>query len=128
MSKSKRIVAPFTNNFGVTINPGDKVYAITVCSHRTYISEVEYVGYIERDGYDYNTRQYEKMKFAQVRRPTTDRKAYYEGTDTLVNWSTFNRGEDKIEWRETERFIITTLQYNNIIPVTSPIATLAEAV
>ena len=127
MSKTKRIVAPFTNKFGDKINPGDTVYAITVCTKRTNIEKVEYVGYIERQGWNYRTSKHEIVPFVQVRRPTTKSYYVYEGTDTLVNWSTFDRTQ-KTERKEEQTSIITTLCYNNIIPANSTLDKLAEAV
>ena len=45
MSKSKRIVGPFTSEFG-TFQPGDRANAVTMCTSRTNVARVEYVGYV----------------------------------------------------------------------------------
>ena len=59
MEKPKRIVEPFINKWGSTITPGQKVFAITNCTHQTRVDLVEYIGYVERDG---------KRPHVQVRR------------------------------------------------------------
>jgi len=96
MEKPKRIVAPFTTEWGHTIQPGQKVFAVTTRSHQTHVSEVEYVGYVERDAikYDSETKKYYNYKrsHVQVRR--------------ACRWT-------------QDTTIISTLCYNRIIPVES---------
>ena len=96
MKKPKRVVGPFTTEWGNTIQPGQKVFAITTCSHQTCVMEVEYVGYVERDSLrsDSDMKEFYKSKrqYVQVRR--------------ACHWT-----------RDTT--IISTLVYNRIIPVES---------
>ena len=116
MAKSKRIVAPFTNQWGDVINPGDKVFAITVCTGRTNVDKVEYVGYI----------QHSHSVSVQVRRPHIYRQAFYKGTDQHATWPFESNRE--VEWRKRETTWITTLQYNRIIPCTVTPEQLAEKI
>ena len=128
MSKTKRILGQFTNQFGQTFNPGDKVIAVTVCTGRTNIARAEYVGYVERDSYNWQTKTYQKEKFVQIRRPSTTSVAVYGGTTVKVNWATFIRGKDEAEWITVEKPIVTTLWYNNILADDSSVDSLIEAV
>ena len=127
MSKSKRVVAPFTNQFGQTLNPGESCIAITTCTGRTSISRVEYVGYIERNSYNYQTRSYEPTKYVQIRRPAKVYKgAFYEGTDEKARWPyDANR---KVDYRYEDSKIITTLQYNNVLADKTSVDDLIKAV
>ena len=124
MAKTKRIVAPFTNEHG-TFNPGDEVIAITVCTKRVNVERVEYVGYIERNDYDWRTKQYEPMHYAQVRRPTTQYTSFWKGTDVKAVWP---YGDREVEYRNVKKYIITTLQYNRIIPANVSVNELIERI
>lgn len=115
MTKSKRIVGPFTSEYG-TFNPGDPAIAITVCTKRVNVSRVWYVGYIERDSYNYKTRQTEKVKFAQVRRPIFTHTVFWAGTEEKAQWP---YGDRKVEYRKIPGTIVSTLQYNRIIPASA---------
>lgn len=112
MSKSKRIVGPFTSEYG-TFNPGDKAIAITVCTGNVCVERVEYVGYIEREEYQWDTKKTELMKFAQIRRPTTTFTCFWKGTDEKAKWP---YGSREVEYRNVDSMIITTLHYNRLLP------------
>lgn len=127
MGKSNRVVAPYTNKFGQTINPGDSCIAITTCTGRTSIDRVEYVGYIERKVYNWRTKEYTPSQFVQIRRPAKVYKgAFYEGTDERARWP-FDQSR-KVEYRYEDSKIITTLQCNNVIADTSTVDQLMKAV
>ena len=128
MSKSKRIEGPFTNKFGQTFNPGDKVIAVTVCTGRTNIARAEYVGYVERKEGNWPNPGTITRKYVQIRRMSTSSVAVYGGTTIKVNWSTFLRGKDICEWITVEKPIVTTLCYNNILADESSVDALIEAV
>lgn len=102
MSKTKRIIAPFTSEYG-TFNPGDQAIAITVCTGNVHVSRVEYVGYVERQG----------DKFAQIRRPTKTFTSFWAGTDEKARWP---YGDRKVEYRDVHGTIISTLWYNRLLP------------
>lgn len=110
MSKSKRIVGDFESKFGV-FKPGDKAYAVTRCTGRMTIAEVEYVGYIERIVYDWRIASYSTEKFAQIRRPSKKTEWYNKETGEVCEY--FNGAA--VRWVDCE--IITTLQLNNLIPL-----------
>lgn len=112
MSKSKRIVGPFQSDYG-SFNPGDPAIAITVCTGSVNVARVEYLGYIEREVFDWHTKKKDTAKFAQVRRPTNRYTAFYKGTDTVAVWP---YDERPVEYRPTPGTTITTLQYNRLIP------------
>lgn len=111
MSKSKRVVAPFTNEFG-TFNPGDQAIAITVSTGRVSVARVEYVGYVERKVYSWHEKKHTTRKHAQIRRPIQKWQAFYKGTDERASWP--YKGE--VEYRTLDGFAITTLQHNRLIP------------
>ena len=118
MSKAKRIVAPFTNKFGDTINPGDKVYAITTCTHRTRVNESEYVGYVERSGYDFKTKQKVMMPYVQVKTKRS-RPTYYDNVKKATfKWSDYTSEyfKQNVTRGEEDFYAISTLYYNNIVP------------
>lgn len=115
MSKSKRIVGPFTSEFG-TFNPGDSAIAVTVCTGRVNVARVEYVGYVERQTYNWNTKQTEVQKFAQIRRPSSWWGAFWKGTDQKASWP---YGDREVEYRSVDTQIITTMQYNRLMPSTT---------
>lgn len=111
MTKSKRIEKPFTSEYG-TFNPGDPAIAITVCTGRVCVDRVEYVGYIVRNEYNYKTRQREDMKYAQIRRPSERFEWYNKETGEAEKWkANGNQGT-----RYVPTTIITTLQYNRLLP------------
>jgi len=128
--KRERKILPYTNKFGDVINPGDTVYAITTCTKQTCINKGEYIGYVERDGYDYKTKSYVKMPFVQVKVPA-ERTEYF---DTLKNkkydWAGYTKEyfAEHVERRDIAYDRITTLQYNNILPSNTSVETLAKAV
>lgn len=109
MSKSKRIVGPFTSEFG-TFNPGDDCIAVTVCTKNVSVARVKYVGYVERQGYNRQSKQYETMKFAQIRRPTKKLQWFNEETGETCNW--FSGA--KARWIDAE--VVSTLQDNRLLP------------
>ena len=112
MSKSKRIIGPFTSEYG-TFNPGDQAIAITVCTGNVHVSRVEYVGYVERETYNWKTKTKEAEKFAQIRRPTKTFTPFWAGTDEKARWP---YGDRKVEYRDVHSTIVTTLQYNRLLP------------
>ena len=93
MTKSKRIEAAYTNEFKQTFNPGDSCIVVTTACHRVSIERAVYVGYVERNAYDWRSRKYDLQKFVQIKRPID---TWYKG-----------------KWQTLER--ITTLQDNNIL-------------
>lgn len=124
MSKSKRIVGPFTSEYG-TFNPGDQAIAVTVCTGRLNVERVEYVGYIERDNYNWHTKKHEKAMYAQVRRPTQTFTPFWRGTNEKATWP-YNSKE--VEYRNVDRMIITTLQQNRLLPAGTSTDELMKAV
>jgi len=125
MSKSKRIEGPFTNKFGQTFNPGDQAIAVTTCTGRTNIARVEYVGYIERNIYNWHTKKTEVEKFVQIRRPTSTFTSFWKGTDEKASWP---YGDREVEYRDVSGTLVTTLQYNNIIAAEASVDQVIEAV
>lgn len=124
--KPVRKTLPFTNKFGDTIQPGDKVYSITTCTHRTCITEGEYVGYIER-GY---RNQGEPIPYVQVKVPAV-RTVYFDKLkNATFKWADYTRDyfKEHVVRSEEKIFRISTLNYNNIIPRTSSTEKLAKAV
>lgn len=115
MSKSKRIEQPFQNEYG-TFNPGDKCIAVTVSTGRVNVARVEYVGYVERQGYNYQTQKRETMKFAQIRRPTSRFTCFWKGTDERASWPYLDR---EIEYRYVDGTTVTTLNYNRLLPASA---------
>lgn len=123
MSKTKRIVGPFTSEFG-TFNPGDAAIAVTVCTGRTCVDRVEYVGYVERNQYNWKTKEYEAMKFAQIRRPSEQLEWYNKTTGEACNWSR----DENISHRYITKHIVTTLQYNRLLPAVTDTDGLIKAI
>lgn len=78
----------------------------------THVDRVEYVGYVERNAYNYQERKYMLEKFAQIRRPVTRFTPFYKGTDNEATWP--YQGE--VEYRHIPGTLVTTLQYNRLIP------------
>jgi hypothetical protein len=128
--KPVRKTLPFTNKFGDTIQPGDMVYSITTCTHRTCITEGEYVGYIERSGYDYKTRESKNIPYVQVKVPAV-RTVYFDKLkNATFKWADYTRDyfNEHVVRSEEKIFRISTLNYNNIIPRSSSTEKLAKAV
>lgn len=115
MSVSKRIEGPFQSEYG-TFNPGDAAIAITVCTGRVCVDRVEYVGYVERNQYNYKTKQYEPTKFAQIRRPVQRGEWYDKTTNERCNWQAGNKN---LGFRYVSTIGITTLQYNRLLPASA---------
>lgn len=124
--KTKRIVEPFQTKYNQTIQPGDKVFAVTTRTHRVSVREAEYLGYVERKTYNYKTREYEMMKFAQIRSPSKKCVCYFKGTDTEAKWP-YDPNAGEREWRAIPTTMISTLQYNRIFRAGSSAADLAAA-
>lgn len=114
MSKSKRIVGPFTSEYG-TFHPGDEAIAITVCTGRVNVARVEYVGYVEN---------YRGEKKAQVRRATTRSEWYDKDTGEATRWM---HGRN-LGIRYLPATVITTLNYNRLIPASAETDTLIRAI
>lgn len=130
MGKSKRIVAPFVNDFGQVIQPNDPVFAVTTCTHRVSINKVKYIGFVERETYNWRDSKYEMQKFAQISAPATRHVYYKKGTTEPFQWSTYVQGVpgDQQYDRVEEQFEqISTLQYNRILPITASLDQMAEA-
>ena len=128
--KRERKILPFTNRFGDVIQPGDTVYSITTCSHRTHINKAEYVGYIERSQYDWRTKETKLEPYVQVRLPYTSTIYFDKKKNKEYDWvgHTKEYFDENVERREIPGFRISTLWYNNVIPTNAPIDQLAEAV
>lgn len=116
----KRIEGPFTNKFGQTFNPGDKAIAVTVCTGRTTVARVEYVGYVER--LDYYRKSSEPLKYAQIRRPSKRLEWFDKTTGEKCKWSR----DANVGARYGDYSIITTLQYNNLIADSSSVDALIK--
>jgi hypothetical protein len=113
MSKSKRIVGPITTEYG-TFQPGDQAIAITVCTSRVNVARVEYVGYVEHSG----------QMFAQVRRATTRSEWYDKDTGEATRWTPGRN----LGIRYLPATVITTLQYNRLIPASVGVDALIEVI
>jgi hypothetical protein len=117
--KKERKMLPFTNNFGDVINPGDSVYVITTCTHRTHVAKGEYVGYLERLGYDWKTKKSTTVPAVQVKTPYTKTVYWDKRTDKPFKWSDYTTSEvfkEHVETRNEPAFRISTLNYNRIVP------------
>lgn len=131
MSKSKRIVAPFINEFGQVIQPNDVVFAVTTCTHRTNVFEAKYVGYVEREAYDWKEKKKVMQKFAQISTPSFKTTFVKKGTNETFQWNTldYNRPrEEQYDVVKTPFNYISTLQYNRILPAYASITQLASVV
>jgi hypothetical protein len=128
--KRERKILPFTNRFGDVIQPGDFVYAITTCTHRTHVNKAEYVGYVERSSYDWKTKEYKDMPYVQVKSPCTIVEYFDKKANKKYDWVGYTKEyfDQNVERREIPSTRISTLQYNNILPVTAAIDQLVEAV
>lgn len=131
MSKSKRIVAPFINDFGQMIQPNEQAFAVTTCTGRVSVKEVKYVGYIEREAYNWRESKREMQKFAQISTPSKKNVYYKKGTSELFKWSTYVSGvpgHEQYDLVEVAFDQISTLQYNRILSKDSSLSQLASAV
>lgn len=131
MSKSKRIVAPFINEFGQVISPGEEVFAVTTCTHRTNVFEAKYVGYVERETYDWKEKKNVVAKFAQISTPSTKHVYFKKGTNEPFSWSSYVSGvpgDQQFDRAEVEYDYISTLQYNRILSKGSSLHQLASVV
>lgn len=129
--KKERKVLPFTNSFGDVIQPGDDVYIVTTCTHRTHVTKGEYIGYVERSGYDYHKNESVVLPVVQVRVPTTRTIYWDKRTDKPFKWSDYSTSEifsENVETRTEPTFYISTLNYNRILPANTSADRLAEAV
>jgi hypothetical protein len=112
MSKTKRIEGPFQSEYG-TFNPGDEAIAITVCTGRVRVARVEYVGYIERQSYDWQLKQQVVKKYAQVKHQVKRFTPFLKGTDEVAKWP---YEHNDVQYRHVPGTHISTLQYNRLIP------------
>jgi hypothetical protein len=131
MSKSKRIVAPFINDFGQVIQPNEQVFAVTTCTHRTHVFEAKYVGYVERQDYNWKEKKHEMKKFAQISTPSSRHVYYKKGTTELFQWGSYVNGmpgDQQYDRVEVPFDQISTLQYNRILSKNSSLHELASVV
>lgn len=131
MGRAVRIVAPFINDFGQVIQPGEQVFAITTCTKVTRVNKAKYIGYVERNSYNWQTREYEPMKFVQISTPSTRHVYYKKGTKQPFAWSFYNSdipGDQQYDRVEEQYEHISTLQYNRILSVNSSLDQMAETV
>ena len=132
MSKSKRIVAPFINDFGQVIQPNEEVFAVTTCTGRVAVKEAKYVGYVERETYNWKEKKHETMKFAQISTPSAKPVYYKKGTEQLFNWSSDYiqgvPGDQQFDRVEVSFDQISTLQYNRVLSKNSSLHQLASVV
>ena len=129
MSNRKQL--PFTNSFGDVIQPGDSVYVVTTCTHRTHVSKGEYLGYLERSGYDYREKKSTMIPAVQVKVSYTSQRYWDKRTNKYFKWTDYTTQEDfkaNVESRVEQAFRISTLQYNRILPAGVSADRLMEAV
>lgn len=128
--KRERKILPFTNKFGDTINPGEQVYVITTCTHTTCVNKGEYLGFVEREDYDWKLKQTKMMPYVQVK--VKDQRTVW--FDTLKNekysWVGHNNEyfQAHVEHRKEDFHRISTLYYNNVIPANASADRLMAAV
>lgn len=119
---SNRKELPFTNSFGDVIQPGESVYVITTCTHRTHVGKAEYIGYLERSGYDWKSKKSTMVPYVQVKTPYNKTIYWDKRTDKPFKWADYTTSEDfklNVETRSEPAFRISTLQYNRILPSSS---------
>lgn len=117
MSEKKvvRHIEPFTNEFGDVIQPGEAVYAVTMCTSRTHITKGEYLGVIKREG-----RRGQVQLVVQVE-VDAKRTAYrYKDTKEDTTWIEYYYN-GRPNGREVEIYSVpckrvSTLQLNRIVP------------
>lgn len=133
MAKRERKILPYVNQYGDTINPGETVYVVTTCTHRTRVNKCEYIGFVERMEYDYKSAKYASKPYVQVRVPST-RLVYYDKlTNEKWDWSMYSiKGADyyrnNVEARKESYDRISTLQHNRILPANIAPDRLMEAI
>lgn len=130
-SRTKRIVAPFINDFGQVIHPNDEAFAVTTCTGRVSVKKVKYIGYIEREAFNWRDSKYEKQKFAQISTPAKKHVYYQKGTTDPFAWSFYNSdipGDQQYDRVEVKFDQISTLQYNRILPITASLDEMAQSV
>lgn len=115
MSKSKRIVGPFQSEYG-TFNPGDTAIAVTVCTGNVRVARVEYVGYIERETYDWKLKIQVVKKYAQVKRQVQRFTPFLKGTNEVAKWP---YSMSDVQYRHVPGTHISTMQYNRLIPASA---------
>lgn len=129
--KRVRVIKPFTNMLGQVIEPGMPVFVVTTCTHQTYITKGEYIGYIERDVYRYNRETMALVAvpepFVQARVECYTSGCVYKDTGEKVVWSKYDANRES-EWVTTKSTRITTLQYNRILRADSSLEEMAAAV
>lgn len=131
MSKVNRIVAPFINDFGQVIQPNEQVIVVTTCTGQTRMKEAEYIGYVERQAFDWQERKHVMKKFAQIRTPYEKISYVHTGTDKPFNWSTFQHGvprEQQYDTVKTPATFVSTLHYNRVLARNSTVSEIAKAV
>lgn len=131
MSKTKRIVAPFINDFGQMIQPNEQAFVVTTCTGRVKVKEAKYVGYVERESYDWSEKKHVMKKFAQISTPSTKHVYYKKGTTEMFKWSDYVSGvpgHEQYDRAEVAFDQISTLQYNRILAKDSSLSQLASAV
>lgn len=121
MTKRERKILPFVNKFGDVINPGESVYIVTTCTHRTRVNKGLYIGFVEREQYDWKTDQYSPKPFVQVKVPGSRTVYYDKKTNKKWDWSLYKKlGSDyykeNVEVRAEPYDHISTLFYNRILP------------
>lgn len=110
---SKRIEGPIELEHG-TFNPGDECIAVTICTGHVNVARVEYVGYVVQNRYNYQTRKYEEVKKAQIRRPT--KRGEWYNKETGEKTSSWRAGGASIGFRYVDGTVVSTLCYNRLLP------------
>lgn len=120
MSKSKRLVQPYVDKAGQTIQPGDRVVVITHSTGTVRAKVGEYVGVIPSTYWDYNAKENKVWYSVQVRVPVTSGRMRNVAGD-LLTWNQYYKlpkpDQKNWEWVRVEEFRITTLQNNLIFKV-----------
>lgn len=106
--KSVRIEQPFQTEVG-SVNVGDQVAVMTVCTKRASMFRGKYLGYIESTNGSKRVQVEVEDKFLIY---------YYKGTNKRFSWSdydakTFN---DSVELRKEIGTRVATLINNKILP------------
>lgn len=125
--KVVRHIEPFTNEFGDVIQPGEAVYAITMCTSRTHVTKGEYLGVIKRAGWRGDVEPYVQV------RVNTQRTAWrWKDTKENTTWNEYYKqlhgvGRD-VETYQVPCTRISTLQLNRIVPAKINADQLAAAI
>ena len=125
--KVARHIEPFTNEFGDVIQPGEDIYAITMCTKNTYVTKGKYLGVIKRAGW----RGQEQLA-VQVE-VDAKRAAYrYKDTKETTTWHEYyyNGGPNgrEVELYSVPYKRVSTLQLNRIVPAKISTDQLAAAI